>query len=116
MEPSSSRSSTTTAEWAEPCRELALIEGLKALSEMTNQRQDGHVRYEPTMRPESGGPQLFDRVGAVMNEIAALLDERSNRDSLKARGALVEAYRTAAERRRKRRNQDASSSITSSRP
>jgi uncharacterized metal-binding protein len=63
------------------------------------------VRYEPMMRPESenGGAELCDRVGAVMNEIAALLDERRTSEILRAREALADAHCEATQRRRARR-------------
>ncbi len=62
------------------------------------------MRYEPTIsdhQPE--GDRLFRSVGAVMGEIAALLDERRSGQAIRAREVLAGHHRSAAERRKARR-------------
>jgi hypothetical protein len=69
------------------------------------------VRYEASMRRETQSDHRNDdrrdrlsvRVGAVMDEISALLRERRSDEVIRAREVLAGAYHCAAEQRRSRR-------------
>jgi hypothetical protein len=58
---------------------------------------------QPDTRNDDRQESLSSCVGAVMDEISALLRERRSDDVIRAREVLAGAYHSAAERRRSRR-------------
>jgi len=86
------------------CPELDEFRGLIRVKPSAAATGITDLRYEPSMRSgasqNAAGDRLSDRVDAVMGEIAALLDERSADEIVRAREVLASTYQRALERRR----------------